>query len=393
MFEDFDRAAFEASLNHNHGKTYERRRSSIFPVRHSSVNLNILESTVEISVEKKAPIPPPRRKLRVLALHGFGQSADFFRMKTKRLTQYLETQIQSDLLDQYPEGIEWLFPDGPVRLATETTFGVPSDDIDMRAWWTRLEFHVQLEQLYNSLEYLCKYLKESGPVDGVLGFSQGASIAAMLTALCEGSIRPERVEALANQGLPLFIPPPQAPFKFAVLCSGFKNAPQFYAGFFSPKISTPTMHVIAEWDHMVSAEQSAALIDDCEDAVVIRHYGTHATPTDKNSMYEMSRFMGNAVTRENTTAIDGDETCPIYALPMPGLDDIVETEVTKHTVTVTTITEMALPSGTTTPNLSDGSSIGSSPTSDSPPSSVLEFGGRKKMRRLRFARKITVRRI
>ncbi|EME81080.1 uncharacterized protein MYCFIDRAFT_23150, partial [Pseudocercospora fijiensis CIRAD86] len=210
-------------------------------------------------------------------LPGFGQSADFFRMKTKRLTQYLESQIQSDLLDQYPEGIQWLFPDAPVRLTAETTFGVPSEDIDMRAWWTRLEFHVQLEQLYNSLEYLCKYLKESGPVDGVLGFSQGASIAAMLTALCEGSVRPER-----------------APFKFAVLCSGFKNAPQFYAGFFSPKISTPTMHVIAEWDHMVSAEQSAALIDDCEDSVVIRHYGTHATPTDKNSMYEMSRFMGNA---------------------------------------------------------------------------------------------------
>lgn len=313
---------------------------------------------------------------------GFGQSAEFFKMKMRRVTRYLEETLDQDLLAQYPEGIEWLFPDGPVSLATDTQYDT-TQDIDMRAWWTKLDFTIRLEQLYSSLDYLTKYLREHGPVDGIIGFSQGASISMMLSALCEGSMRPERVAALANQGLPLLIPPPQAPFKFAIACCGFRNAPQYYSGFFSPKINTPSMHVIADWDHMVSAQMSADMIEACDDPVVIRHPGTHAVPTDRSSMFEMSRFMNSAISK----AWVAEKATMGNPLRKASL-------VAQATLTLTAYSDKPL-DDTSPPSLTS-SSGSESPTSGnpSPPSSESEYSSvtTQKKKRARFARRIVVRR-
>ena len=299
-------------------------------------------------------------------------------MKMKRITQYLEANLDSDLQADYSDGIEWSFPDGPIELTTDQQ---SSDILDMRAWWTRLEFTIRLDQLYSSLDYLTKYIREHGPFDGIVGFSQGASIAMMLASLCEGSVRPERVEALANQGLPLLIPPPQSPFKFAIACSGFINAPQFYDGFFTPKISTPSMHLVADWDHMVSEQMSAEMIASCENPTVLRHAGTHAVPTDRNSMYRMSEFFNQACVkaalRERSMV---DEGMPLRRCSLL---------ITSATLTVTAVTNVAL-SESEMPPLTEGSTSPKSSRTPSPGSSVS--GKTNKKKRLRFARKITVRR-
>lgn len=349
------------------------------------------ESNLEVQFEKEASMSRRDRKMRVLCLHGFGQSGEFFRTKMKRITQYLERNLDSDLQADYSDGMEWMFPDAPIELTTDAP---QSDILEMRAWWTRLEFTIRLDQLYSSLDYLTKYIREHGPFDGIVGFSQGASIAMMLASLCEGSVRPERVKALANQGLPLLIPPPQSPFKFAIACSGFVNAPQFYDGFFTPQVQTPTMHLIAEWDHMVSEQMSSEMIKRCENPVVVKHAGTHAVPTDRNSMWEMSRFLNQACIKaaltERSLAAEGQPLRRSSLL------------VTSATLTVTAVTNVAMSvaSGCETehlPALTEGSISPKSSRTTSPGSSesgVTRVTGvtQKRRKKLRFARKITIKR-
>lgn len=309
----------------------------------------------------------------------------------KRITQYMERNLDSDLQADYSDGMEWMFPDAPIELTTDSP---QSDILEMRAWWTRLEFTIRLDQLYSSLDYLTKYIREHGPFDGIVGFSQGASIAMMLASLCEGSVRPERVMALANQGLPLLIPPPQSPFKFAIACSGFVNAPQFYDGFFTPQVQTPTMHLIAEWDHMVSEQMSGEMIKRCENPVVVKHAGTHAVPTDRNSMWEMSRFLNQtcikAALTERSLAAEGQPLRRSSLL------------VTSATLTVTAVTNVAmsvasgcevehlpaLTEGSISPKSSRTTSPGSSESGDTGVTGVMQ----KRRKRLRFARKITIKR-
>lgn len=226
-------------------------------------------------------------------------------MKTGQLTTFLTNSIDNDLLSHY-DGIEWLCPDAPLRLVSDSRYDDgPQDDVEIFGWWRILDFHIQHEHLYRSLEYLAKYLQEHGPVDGIVGFSQGAAVAMMLAALCEDT--PQRRKALAAQGVSVSIPPPQAPFKFVVACCGFKNAERYYDGFYSPKITTPSFHVVAEFDTMVSAEQSASLADACEDASVVHFRGTHHVPTDRATLCEMATFIAHACAdRSLTSKVESD---------------------------------------------------------------------------------------
>lgn len=135
----------------------------------------------------------------------------------------------------------------------------------------------------------------------------------MLTALCEGT--PERMAALARQESPFVLAPPQAPFKFAVSCCGFQGATKYYNGFYNPKISTPSLHVVAEFDTIVSAERSTKLADACEDASIVHFRGTHHVPTDKASLYEMARFIANACSDKSMPSPVG----VAYSIPAEGL--------------------------------------------------------------------------
>lgn len=168
----------------------------------------------------------------------------------------------------------------------------PSEDVNMRAWWKTLDDTSLYPELPSSLESLAGLLR-AHPVDGIIGFSQGACTAMMLTALCEGT--PERLAALRRQGAPVdLIHPPQVPFKFTIACCGFSGNPTYYSGFYEPKISTPSLHLIADWDTMVVPEQSARLVQACLDPTVVRHRGGHHVPTDLRHLKIISDFISDA---------------------------------------------------------------------------------------------------
>ncbi|CAK4030947.1 Hypothetical predicted protein [Lecanosticta acicola] len=261
-------------------------------------------------LEKAAPVS--RRKMRVLALHGFGQSGDYLRiaMKTKQLSSYVNESLSVDLLSRF-DGVEWFCPDGPLKMIPDVRYdSTDPEDVETYAWyWTPQSFEQRHEHLFPALEYLAKYITEEGPFDGIVGFSQGATIGMMLASWCENSA--ERRIGLATQGSPFLLPSPQSPFKFAISCCGFQGSLKYYSGFYSSKIHTPSLHLFAEFDTMVSAEQSARLAEAFEDATTIHFLGTHHVPTHRNSLYEMARFMAMACNKQEQPVAPTME----YALP------------------------------------------------------------------------------
>jgi hypothetical protein len=108
------------------------------------------------------------RKLRVLALHGFAQDADSFRSKTGGFRSSVKDLVEFEyalapFLDSHDligEGRTWYM------FSQQDTTG------DMT--WGKFD---------ETLSYLSTVFKEKGPFDGVLGFSQGACLAATLACM------------------------------------------------------------------------------------------------------------------------------------------------------------------------------------------------------------------
>lgn len=135
------------------------------------------------------------------------------------------------------------------------------------------------------------------PVAGVVGFSQGGSMAAMLAAAMEDHPAPrqqppgpewEWVRAVreANGNRPL---------KFAVIYSGFYAPPEELAWLYEPRIKTPTLQYIGSLDTVVDESRSRGLVARCEDPVVLVHPGGHHVPVSKEWVMPLVGFIRKVV--------------------------------------------------------------------------------------------------
>ncbi|KAI4929294.1 uncharacterized protein J4E92_004958 [Alternaria infectoria] len=263
-----------------------------------------------------AAAPPPDRPIKLLMLHGYTQSGSLFQAKTGALRKTLQKA--------FPKGIELVYPTAPIRLTpADESFlaGNTSKDgegkdakdgeeqeIDAWAWWRRKGTGepYTYEGMEQGLERIASVLKEQGPFDGVVGFSQGGAAAAMVASLLEPGRR-AAFEKLYPEGGMRF---PESfeedtgymegtihpPFKFAVSYSGFaargKNP---YHAFYEPKIKTPMLHFLGTQDVVVEEARSLALVQACEhseEKYVVYHPGGHFLPsTQKASVNALIGFI------------------------------------------------------------------------------------------------------
>lgn len=189
------------------------------------------------------------RKLRLLCLHGMYQNAESFAAKTKHL--------------RAGDVAEFVYLNGPFSV-TPRVLATPSSSSSaqtpaahrklsgrqreqlFRAWW-RPSGPLQAEptQLARDRDVLLTYLRaqlaELGDVDGVLGFSQGASLASWL---CSAQAR-----------LELRWSP-----RVAVLIGSYAG-PQQYSLDSGILASTRSLHMFGLNDHVVSATKSRAVVD------------------------------------------------------------------------------------------------------------------------------------
>lgn len=263
-----------------------------------------------------------------MATHNPGP---LFRAKTRALEKHLQKSFPLHTL-------ELTYPTGPLPLDPADIPGFSSEngsqgheeqkEPENFAWWRRSNTAdpVEYKGLDDGLSAVAQILNEQGPFDGVMGFSQGAAGAAMITSLLEPS-RKESFEYFsdpANNSAPSIFPPtpgatvtgipfPESftnvthpPFKFAVCYSGFRSpGPRYRAFYERPGIQTPVLHVLGTLDAIVDEGRSKSLIDACEagkakDERVAFHPGGHFLPSQRPYLDAVVRFVKGSLDSEQS---------------------------------------------------------------------------------------------
>lgn len=200
--------------------------------------------------------PPIARKLRVLALHGFRQNGSVFRSRTVKMRRALE-----DLVDfTFVTSPMRYTPKGDTRDATLAAFGELPDYPMQQVWWLSSEDNATYEGFHESVAFLETVFRTQGPFDGVVGFAQGGTLAAVLAAMQHPVIR----------------------FRFAVCISSFPSRAAAHRDFVAPgTVGLPSLHVLGEHDILVTPDRSERLFEafDARTSVLVRHGGGHFVPS------------------------------------------------------------------------------------------------------------------
>lgn len=248
-------------------------------------------------------------------LHGFTQSGPLFHAKTRALEKNLEKAFPAapkpGHLPNYPGGIQLVYPTAPIKLSVNDIpgydvdgagTGKEADEPEAYAWWRRKEDAepYRYEGMERGFERVAETIKEEGPFDGAIGFSQGAALSGMLASILEDGRRDAFEKAQSKGGMRypesfeqdtgFMTDVIQQPLKFAVSYSGFAaSTNDTYQAFYEPKIQTPMLHFIGSVDTVVEEARSLRLVDACVDskgvqggvARVVYHPGGHFLPSSQ----------------------------------------------------------------------------------------------------------------
>ncbi|KAK1396051.1 FSH1 domain-containing protein [Heracleum sosnowskyi] len=203
-----------------------------------------------------------QRKPRFLCLHGFGTSG-----------RILKTQLQ-----KWPEFVldklDLVFPDAPFpcteKSGVEGIFNPPYYE-----WYKRNKEFTEYTSLHKCLEYLQECMIQQGPIDGLLGFSQGSFLAAALPGLQAKGLALTEVSKI----------------NFLIIISGGKLENEALSEkAFSDTISCPSLHFLGEMDSV--KPNGTALLESFVDPVVIHHPQGHTIPRlDENGLELMLGFL------------------------------------------------------------------------------------------------------
>ncbi|GAB2246389.1 hypothetical protein Droror1_Dr00001882 [Drosera rotundifolia] len=245
------------------------------------------------------------RKLRILCLHGFRQNASGFKGRSASLTKKLKSIAELVFIDA-PHELPFIYQASSLQepvdgeLSSQRQDPPPSVICTKKyAWlvakeflgqkggyWERsevpfdpLQFQQQTEGFNESLTYLNTVFSEKGPFDGILGFSQGAAMGALICAK-KGTCNVPAVD-----------------FRFAILCSGFGVN---LAGSSKGSINIPSLHIFGNLvgkDRQIPAQASLDLASYFEEGsrMIIQHNSGHLIPTMSPSIDDLRTFLDRFV--------------------------------------------------------------------------------------------------
>jgi dienelactone hydrolase len=133
--------------------------------------------------------------------------------------------------------------------------------------------------------HLSKILDQEGPFDGIVGFSQGGSVAALTAALLERPVakRPANFTSMHE------------PLRFVISYSGYREDDARVQQYYSPSIKTPIQHFICSTDPIMAEERCLRLVQVCEDgderAITYTGSGFHRVPRTRMTTSSLSRFL------------------------------------------------------------------------------------------------------
>lgn len=164
------------------------------------------------------------------------------------------------------------------------------------------------EGIEAGLDVVGGILREKGPFDGVLGFSQGGALSAMVAALLEPGRRRVFDEAHGKRGGMAFpgswvdaggeggLCGGHPPMKFAVVYSGFKATEnKLYRGFYEGGVQTPVLHFLGGVDTVVEEARSLRLVEVTGEKELVRHPGGHGIASGRVFVGALVGFMQKAL--------------------------------------------------------------------------------------------------
>ncbi|RWS29314.1 hypothetical protein B4U80_10384, partial [Leptotrombidium deliense] len=205
----------------------------------------------------------------ILCLHGYRQDSNLFREKSGGLRKLLKNVV------------DFVFVDAPhlVPLGEQN----PDADSQFRSWWFSERSESNVNSFYSgkhsdicigfdeSLKVIDEACAMQGPFDGILGFSQGAAMVALIcTMIRDGTFRHS--------------------FKFAVFFAAFESLNSHHESLYSKKINIPSLHVIGETDKVIVKERSVKLSECFECPSLLFHKGGHCVPSSSQNKTTFLEF-------------------------------------------------------------------------------------------------------
>ncbi|KAI3390943.1 hypothetical protein diail_8317 [Diaporthe ilicicola] len=248
------------------------------------------------------------REVKILMLHGYTQSGPLFRAKTRALEKLLAKSLAPFKLQPtlfYPTAPSRLSPkDIPGYQPTggDGAEGGADSEMDAWAWFRKDEASGDYRLLRQGFESLARCIRDDagGHVDGVVGFSQGGALAAMLASVLEhvggGGGEQQRQPPPSDETYDWgWVPKLREAnggkaLRFAVVYSGFFAPPPALRWLYEPKIKTPTLQFIGSLDTVVEESRSRRLEARSEDPVMVVHPGGHYVPVNKQWVMPLVGF-------------------------------------------------------------------------------------------------------
>ncbi|KZT23353.1 hypothetical protein NEOLEDRAFT_558424 [Neolentinus lepideus HHB14362 ss-1] len=212
----------------------------------------------------------PRRK--VLMLHGHSQNANMFRSRTAHIRKACP-----DIEFVYLNAPHILWPTDlqPARSSVgearenETVSYESDTDSAPRAWWHITEMRTKCPGIEEGLRAVRDVL-ENNEFEGVFGFSQGASMAATVSAILE---RPYLYPEFTRNGAAI-----HPPLRFCVAVSGFVPPCAIGDVIFGASYTTPSLHILGRNDVVIREEDTIPLLKKSASQAVEYHIGGACLP-------------------------------------------------------------------------------------------------------------------
>lgn len=146
------------------------------------------------------------------------------------------------------------------------------------------ELNASASQLLRAHEYLDEIVEEDGPFEGILGFSQGAEVAASFLLYQAPNVTFRF--AIFIGGTP--------PFDVSALASGRDVTPvKMHGDAHSARIQIPTAHIIGRSDAYREFSKIIVTLCNPRETKVYDHKGAHIVPRGKEAMEELTAALKN----------------------------------------------------------------------------------------------------
>ena len=213
------------------------------------------------------------RRLKIGMLHGLYQNKSVFQQKTKLLREGLPGGVDLVYFNGPQQVVPPILRKGGVTRVNKRKPGVP-ESCEFRGWWDPSKSN---NDIALDTTHLLKCVKNQlcpAPLDGLIGFSQGAALAALLCS---------------NQARKVLDWSPA----FVVVASGYESLipqhQQFFQSGVDPAIQS--LHIAGALDRVVPAGKGLHLSQRFESAKFIKHDKGHHFPDSSRVLEQITDFV------------------------------------------------------------------------------------------------------